>query len=254
MSALARTLRFTAFTLVEYARSGRILVELAATVAAFYLFFRRWDTPMQPEYFFSTTGLFTLALTFYTASTVLGLGDRPQGYLVLARRLGRAGYLLGLYLAVQALIWGVYGALSLGVALYNPVQGLGLRGWLLGTAPLLLNVALLSALLVLLAPMVLSTGWRLAILAVVALAFSGNLIGGPTLATLPPALATALDVLRTIFSTPLLPAFTGFALAVSRDYSGISVVIPLAQLSLTLGLLSLAIYTFSRRELIFSGA
>jgi hypothetical protein len=254
MSSISRTLRFTAFTLVEYARSGRILVELAATVAAFYLFFRRFVTPMTPEYFFSTAGLCTLALTFYTASTVLGLGDRPQGYLVLARRLGRGGYLLGLYLAAQALIWAVYGALSLGAALYNPVQGLGLRGWLLGTAPLLLNAALLSALLLLLAPMVLSTGWRLAILAVVALAFSGNLIGGPTLATLPPALATALDVLRTLFSTPLLPAFTGFALAVSRDYSGINALIPLAQLSLTLGLLGLAIYTFSRRELIFSGA
>jgi hypothetical protein len=267
MSSISRTLRFTAFTLVEYARSGRILVELAATVAAFYLFFRRFVTPMTPEYFFSTAGLCTLALTFYTASTVLGLGDRPQGYLVLARRLGRGGYLLGLYLAAQALIWAVYGALSLGAALYNPVQGLGLRGWLLGTAPLLLNAALLSALLLLLAPMVLSTGWRLAILAVVALAFSGNLIGGPTHATHPPPHTTphhmmrthlntppALDVLRTLFSTPLLPAFTGFALAVSRDYSGINALIPLAQLSLTLGLLGLAIYTFSRRELIFSGA
>lgn len=254
MSSLKRTLQFTAFTLVEYARSGRVLVELAAGVAAFYLFFRRWATPMTAEYLFSTAGLFTLALTFYSASTVLSLGDRPQGYLVLARRLGRGGYLLGLYLAAQAVVWGVYGALSLGVALYNPVPGLGVAGWALGSAPLLLNVALLSALLLLLAPMVLSTGWRLAILAVVALAFSGNLIGGPTLATLPPALATALDVLRTVFSTPLLPAFTGFALSVSRDYAGVNAAIPVAQLSLTLSLLALAVYTFSRRELIFSGA
>jgi hypothetical protein len=254
MSPISRTLRFAAFTLVEYARSGRILVEIAATVAVYYIFFRRWTTPMPPEYFFSTAGLFTLALTFYTASTVLGLGDRPQGYLVLARRLGRAGYLLGLYLATLAIVSALYGAVCLGVALLNPVANLDLAGWALGTLPLLLNVALLSALLVLLAPMVLSTGWRLTILAFVALAFSGNLIGGPTLATMPATLATALDVLRTIFSTPLLPAFTGFALAVSRDYSGISAVVPLAQLSLTLGLLALAVYAFSRRELIFSGA
>lgn len=254
MSSISRTLRFAAFTLVEYARSGRILVEIAATVVVYYIFFRRWTTPMPPEYFFSTAGLFTLALTFYTASSVLSLGDRPQGYLVLARRLGRAGYLVGLYLATLAVVGALYGATSLGVAILNPVAGLNVTGWLLGTAPLLLNVALLSALLLLLAPMVLSTGWRLAILAFVALAFSGNLIGGPTMATLPPALATALDVVRTVFSTPLLPAFTGFALAVSRDYSGINAVIPLAQLSLTLGLLTLAVYAFSRHELIFSGA
>lgn len=254
MSSILRTLRFTLFTLLEYVRSGRVLVELAATVAVFYLFFRRLGTPMTAEYFFSTAGLFTLALTFYSASTILGLGDRPQGYLVLARRLGRVGYLIGLYLAALAVVSAAYGAVSLGVALYNPVQGLSLLGWVAGTIPLLLNVALLSALLLLLAPMVLTTGWRLAILAFVALAFSGSLIGGPTLASLPPAVATALDVLRTLFSTPLLPAFTGFALSVSRDYQGLNSVIPLAQLFLTLGLLALAVYTFSRRELIFTGA
>ena len=105
--------------------------------------------------------------------------------------------------------------------------------------------------LTLLAPMVLSSGWRLTILALVAIAFSGNLLGGPTMQRLGP-IATALDVLRTIFSTPLLPAFTGFELSLSRDYSGISAAIPLAQLSLTLGLLALAVYAFTRRELIFS--
>jgi hypothetical protein len=254
MSTIARMLRFTLFTLVEYARSGRILVELAATAAVFYLFFRRQASPMTGEYFFSAVGLFTLALTFYTGSTILGMGDRPHGYLVLARRLGRMGYLLGLYLAVQLVVAAAYGAVSLGVALSNPVLNLTPKGWIAGSIPLLLNVALLSALLLLLAPMVLTTGWRLVILGFVALAFSGSLIGGPTLATLPPGVATALDVVRTLFSTPLLPAFTGFALAVSRDYDGINSVIPLTQLSLTLGLLSLAVYTFRRRELIFSSA
>jgi len=60
--------------------------------------------------------------------------------------------------------------------------------------------------------------------------------------------------LRTVFSTPLLPAFTGFALSVSRDYSGLAYVVPIAQLFLTLGLLTLAVYTFARREIIFTGA
>jgi hypothetical protein len=249
-----RTMRFVAFTLLEYARSGRILLELAATIAVGYIFFRRWSTLMPPEYFFSSAAVFSLALTFYTASSILALGDRPQNYIVLARRLGRGGFLVGLYLATLAVVAGAYGALSLGVAIFSPVAGLGVADWLLGTLPLLLNIALLSALLVLMAPMVLGTGWRLAILGLVALAFSGSLLGGPTLATLPDGVATALDVVRTVFSAPLLPAFSGFALAVSRDYSGINAVIPLAQLSLTLGLLALAVYAFGRRELIFGGA
>lgn len=248
------TLRFAAFTLVEYVRSGRVLVESIATASVYYVFFRRWTTPMPAEYFFATAAVFALALTFYSASAIYGLGDRPQSYVVLARGLSRASYLLGLYLAVLAVVGACYGATCLAVAILNPVAGLTVGGWALGTLPLLLNVALLSALLLLLAPMVLSTGWRLAILAFVALAFSGTLIGGPTMATLPPAVATALDVIRTLFSAPLLPAFTGFALAVERDYAGAAALIPVSQLSLTLGLLALAIYTFRRRELIFSGA
>jgi hypothetical protein len=101
--------------------------------------------------------------------------------------------------------------------------------------------------------MVLTAGWRLGILALVAIAFSGNLLGGPAMAQLGP-LANVLDVLRTIFSTPLLPAFTGFALSVTRDYSVLSLAILLAQFSLTLSLLALAVYSFARRELIFSGS
>ncbi|MBK9712068.1 MAG: hypothetical protein IPO81_12215 [Kouleothrix sp.] len=254
MSSLTRTLRFVAFTLVEYARSGRILIELLASVIFFYIFLRRWTSAPPPEYFFSTTGLFVLGLTFYTASSVQSLGDRPQGYLLLVRRIGRGGYLLGLYLAVQLIVWSIYGLLCLATALYNPVRDLDLRGWLLGSIPLLLNATLLGALLLLLAPMVLPGTGRLAVLALIAVAFSGSLLSGQTLAGLPAALTAALSVLRTIFSTPLLPAFTGFALSVSREYGGIAFAIPLAQLSLTLGLLSLAIYIFSRREIIFSGA
>jgi len=115
-------------------------------------------------------------------------------------------------------------------------------------------VALLAAMLTLMAPMVLPAGWRLAMLALIAIAFSGSLIGGQTLAELPVPITTTLNVLRAIFSTPLLPAFTGFALSISRDYSGLALAIPIAQLSLTLGLLALALYVFSRREIIFSGA
>jgi hypothetical protein len=252
MKSIIRTVRFIAFTLVEYARSGRILVECLATVVVFYLFFRRWTTPPPASYFFSTAGLFTLGLTFYSTSAMMGLGDRPQGYVLLVRRISRASYLLGLYLAALAITSTLYGAISLGMALYNPVADLTPRGWLLGSLPLLLNVALFGALLTLLAPIVLTAGWRLAVLALVAIAFSGNLLGGQVVATIPQVIATGLSILRTIFSTPLLPAFTGFQLSVDRDYSGIHFLTPIAQLTLTLSLLSLAIYAFRRRDLLFS--
>ena len=250
MNSVTRTLRFVAFTLVEYMRSGRILVELLAMVAFFYLFLWRW--PMSPEYFFSNVGLFVLALTFYTVSAMMGLGDRPQGYVLLVRRLSRVGYLIGLYIAALTIILISYGLISLGVTLLNRIEGLDARGWLLGTLPLLLNAALFGALLTLLAPMVLTSGKRLAVLALIAIAFSGSLIGGQTLATMPETLATVLNILRTIFSTPLLPAFTGFELSVSRNYTGISFLTPIAQLFLTIGLLSLAVYAFARRDIIFS--
>src|SRR5205814_1551947 len=55
---LTRTFRFVGFTLVEYTRSGRILVELLAGVIFFYIFLRRWTSLPSPEYFFSTTSLF----------------------------------------------------------------------------------------------------------------------------------------------------------------------------------------------------
>ena len=166
---IARTLRFTQFTLIEYARSARILIELIASVIFFYIFLRRWTSALQPEYFFSVVGIFSLALGFYTSTSILSLGDRPQGYLLLARRLGRGGYLVGLYLAILAVAWSIYGLISLATAFYNPVAGLTLGGWVLGTVPLLLNVALLAAMMVLMAPMVLPAGMRLVLLALIAI-------------------------------------------------------------------------------------
>lgn len=250
MRALLQALQFATFTLTEYARSGRILIELLACAGCMLVFFRPEDLPPPPEYFFSIAGTFTLALCFYSASAILSLGDRPQSYVLLAHGLSRSGYLVGLYAAVVGVVAAAYGILSLAVAAFNPVAGLDVRGWLLGTLPLLLNVALLAALLMLLAPMVLTVGWRLVTLALVAIAFSGSLISGTTMASMPAQLSTTLAVLRTILSAPLLPAFTGFALAVSRDYSGISAIVPLAQAALAAALLALALGVFARRELV----
>ena len=241
------------FTFAEYTRSGRVLIEVAAAAGCGLIFFRPGvGQDSTPEYFFSIAGAFSLALCLYTASSIFALGDRPHTYLLMAHGLGRRAFLLGLFLTVVGIVSASYGILSLIIAAINPIYGLDVRGWILGTIPLLLNVALLAALLTLLTPLVLPAGWRLVTLALVALAFSGNLISGPTMAALPTGVATILDVVRTILGAPLLPAFTGFALAISRDYSGISVLVAPAQIALTLALLSLALKVFGQRELVFN--
>lgn len=249
MQSLARLGSFVGFTLLEYVRSGRIVVELIVTLVAYYLLFR--GSGMPATGFFSLAGLLLLGLTLYTTSMVMGLGARPQGYLVLMRKVGRSGYLLGHYLVALAVVMACYGMLCLLMAVFSPVAGLDIRGWVLGSVPLLLNLALLAATVTLLAPMVLTPGWRLALLAAVAIAFSGSVINSQTVRDLSPLLRNALATLQVIFSTPLLPGLTGFALSVSRDYHGASVAILLAQLSLTLGLLALALYAFGRREILF---
>ena len=254
MSRFTRMLQFCRFTLTEYVRSGRILVELLATVAVFSIFLSRQT--FQPDYFFSTTALFALLLTFYTTTSMLNLGDRPQGYVLLARNLGRGGYLLGLFLSAVLLNLAAYLLVSLGVVVIGTSPGLGIRDWLLGSAPLLLNAALASATLTLLSPLVVTTRWRLLALLIVALAFSGTVLNGETLARVrdaAPAAAQALDIIRTVFTLPLLPAFNGFALAVSRDYGGTNAVVLLAQFCLLAGMLLLAVYAFRKRDIILSG-
>ncbi|MBC8161019.1 MAG: hypothetical protein H7Z42_07350 [Roseiflexaceae bacterium] len=253
MTTISRVWAFAAFTLLEYGRSGRILIEVITTIVLYYLLFRGSTTPMTAEAFFSLAGLLMLAMAFYTTAMMLGLGDRAQGYLVLSRRLGRSGYLLGLYGAAVAVLFAAYGGLSLITALLNPIAQMDITAWLAGSLPLLLNVLMVAAAVTLLAPMVLPARWRLALLCLVALAFSGSIVNSQALRDMGPLLRNLLGTLQVLASAPLLPAFSGFALAVTRDYSGAAVAVPLAQLSLTLGLLVMAIYAFGRREVIFQG-
>ncbi|HMQ35049.1 MAG TPA: hypothetical protein PKD53_30305 [Chloroflexaceae bacterium] len=245
-----RLLRFTGFTLLEYLRSGRVAIEIIAALSLYAIFFRR---PMNAEYFFSVCGVFTPALTLYTMAAFIGLGDRPQGYVVLSRGVGRATFLLGLFLAAVTVVAGAYGLLSAGVALLNRPSDLDLGGWLLGTLPLLLNIGLLAALMLMLSPLVFPTGWRLLVLGLIALAFSSNFLGGQLLETLPEAVRAILRALQALLGGPLVPAFYGFQLAVTRDYSAATAIANLlAQASLLVSLLGLSIYAFARRDLIFS--
>jgi hypothetical protein len=248
--ALRRTLLFTLFTLIEYMRSGRIWIELAATVA-FYAIFLRGQ--LNAEKFFSLVGIYSLVLTIYTMSSIISLGDRPQGYIVLARRVGRAGYVLGLYFSAMVILLLVYSVLSTLTASISDLIGLSPGGWLLGSLPLLLNVCLMAALILMLSPLIFSAGWRLFVLGMIALTFSGNFLGNATIEQFPSVAQGVLRTLQTILGWPLVPAFSGFALSLSRDYSGNAPVILVAQASLLVALLSLSIYTFSRRELLLSG-
>ncbi len=245
-----RLLRFTGFTLLEYLRSGRIVIEIVALLAVFFVFLRR---PMNAQYFFSVLGVFTPALTLYTMAAFIGLGDRPQGYVLLARGIGRGTFLLGLFFGACTIVAGAYGLLSLATAGLNRPVDLGFGDWLLGTLPLLLNIGLLAALLLMLSPLVFPTGWRLVVLGLIALAFSSNFIGGTLLVALPDAVRSVLRALQALLGGPLVPAFYGFQLAVTRDYSTPTAIANiLAQASLLVSLLGLSIYAFARRDLIFS--
>ena len=245
-----RLLRFTGFTLLEYLRSGRVAIEIIAVLATYFVFLRR---TMDAGYFFSVVGVFTPALTLYTMAAFIGIGDRPQGYVLLSRGVGRATFLVGIFLAACAVVAGAYGLLCLITAVLNQPTDLGIGGWVLGTLPLLLNIGLLAALMLMLSPLVFPTSWRLFVLGLIALAFSSNFIGGTLLGALPEALRAILRAVQALLGGPLVPAFYGFQLAVTRDYSTPTAYANLlAQASLLVSLLGLAVYAFSRRDLIFS--
>jgi hypothetical protein len=252
MRTVFRMLRFIGFTLLEYLRSGRIMIDLIAATVFFVIFLRPSGRPIEASYFFTVTGIFMFGLTLYTLSAMLSIGDRPQGYLLLTRRLDRTSYLLGYYYSALALLGGIYGLICLVTALLNAPSDLTLGGWFLGTLPLLLNVALLAALLLMLSPLVFSPGWRLFVLGLIALAFSSNFIPTSIYSALPGAIQVLLDSAQTILSWPLVPGFSGFALAVQRNYDASALFIIIAQLSLLVALLGLAIYSFGQRDLMFS--
>src|SRR5919112_884135 len=105
MTAFRRIVIFARLSLTEYVRSGRVLIELTLAIAFWGLFFQNPRGFVTLDQVFQLSGIFTLLLTLYTTSAMLSLGDRPQGYIVLTRPLGRRGYLLGLYIAAVLVVW-----------------------------------------------------------------------------------------------------------------------------------------------------
>ncbi|NJP06853.1 MAG: hypothetical protein HC837_15170 [Chloroflexaceae bacterium] len=247
---IMRMFWFISFLLTEYLISGRILVETIA-IGAFYVLFLRSDTQIDASKFFSLTSIFMLGLTIYTMSMVMNMANRPQNYMVLARRLSRSGFLISLYFIALIILVTGYALLSAVTISLSTPQNLDLTNWFLGSLPLLLNVGVLLALLLMLSPLACSPGWRLLVMGLIAMAFSGSFVGSSVIEQLPDTFRRILSSLQTIFSWPLVPAFSGYVLSVQRDYTNNAFAILLAQASLLIALLGLAVYAFSRREIIF---
>jgi hypothetical protein len=241
MATLTRLLVFIRFTLAEYVRSGRFLIELMATVVFWTLFLRQYQVDLQQ--FFSITGIFTLLLTLYTTSSLLSLGERPQGYLMLTRPLGRNGYLLGHYVVAVIVVAIMFGVVALLTRIVAPPFDWSVAELFKGALPLLLNVGLLAALLVLLSSLVLSNTLRLTLLAVLAIALYSNAWH------LWPGFRF-IEPLQSLFSWPIYPAIAGFRLATTREFGSEGPYIMLAQLALTVLLVSLALSSFKRRDII----
>jgi len=246
------------FFLLEYLRSGRFLLELGMVIASFVVFFRPTGTPIRADHFFTVSGLFGPVLAALITSAIIGMGDRPQAYIILSRNVSRGVYLIGLFCSSCSAVLTMYGILCLLVALFNPVAELDLIKWVLATLPLVLNISLVSALTLLLSPLILSTGWRLFVLTLIALALSSNVVGGPLLNQIEqinPFLVTILRALQTLLSGPLVPIFYGYQLSIIGNLDHASAWANLlAQGLLLLAFLGLACYAFNRRDLIFSAS
>jgi hypothetical protein len=247
---LRRSGVFARFTVREYVRSGRILVELLAMPIATWLFF--WPNGavrgLDPIWFFSMASVFMLLLSAYTAFAFMRLGNRPQGYVVLSRDLGRGGYLIGLYVANLAVIVVIYLLFSLLVYLIwiTRLPRISPGTWLLGSIPLLLNAAIVAALITLIAPLVLPNQPRLLILGLIVLSLGGNVFRAfVNSATLRP--------LQALLAVPLLPILGGFELAAERTYTAAALITLAGQVLSILVLLGAALLAFERRELILAG-
>jgi hypothetical protein len=176
---------------------------------------------------------------------MLSLGDRAQGYIVLTRPIGRRGYLLGLYTSAVLVVWLTYLVIIALTMFVNRPVDFTPRDLLLGSVPTMLNVALLAALMMLLSSLVLRNTPRLLILAALAIALYTN--------SWAPARANRLiAALQSIFSWLLVPGMKGYQLAQTRVYSNGGAAILLAQIAMTILLLSLALSAFSRRDLILT--
>jgi hypothetical protein len=249
---------WTRFTLSEYTRSGRILIEMVAFVAFAYIFLRKPNDNAILTFtqFFGMVAVFVLAQTVYTTSVLVSMGNRAQGYVVLARPLGRKGYLIGLWLVAFLIGIGNLLLCSLVAALVNPAQSQSatpaIGVWFFGAMPLVLDIALVAALVLFLSSLVLSSGWRLVMLAVLALASVGSTDVFSKIVNVEGPISRILAAVRTIVALPLTPLLAGFELSVQLQYSPQAVAIIGGQIALLVAVLAFAMFAFDRRDIILN--
>lgn len=249
---------WTRFTLSEYTRSGRIFLELGAFVVFAYVFLSRPNPNAILTFtqFFSMVAVFVLAQTIYTTSVLVSMGSRAQGYVVLARPLGRKGYLIGLFLTAFLIGFGNLLLCSLITSVINPVRSQSatpaIGVWLLGALPLVLDIALVAALVLFLSSLVLTSGWRLVMLGILALASIGSTDIFAKLVQPDSAIGGILAAVRTIVAIPLTPLLAGFELAVRLAYSTQAIAIILGQIALLIAILAFAIFSFERKDIILN--
>lgn len=235
---------FVRFALTEHIRSGRILVELVATVGFWGIFFRDSGVaPLTLDVFFSLSGIFMTLLTFYTTSTLLSVGERPQNYILLTRPLGRRGYLLGLYIVALLVALLMLALLTLLTMIFNLPLDFSLDQFALGMLPLVLNIGLAAALMTLMSSLVLTTGPRLLILALLAIALYSQTWHLS-------AVFRFIEPLQSLLSWLILPPLRAYRLAITRAFEATDWLVLLAQVGLTLALLGLALFSFSRRDVL----
>lgn len=245
---------WTRFTFSEYLRSGRILVEIGLLMVFAYLFLRKpnIEARLDATQFFSMTAVFVLAQTIYTTSVLMNMGSRAQGYVILARPLGRKGYLMGLFLVAVLIGVGNFLLCSIVVSLINLPVRWNLVIWGAGALPLILDIGLVAALVVLFSGLVLTSGWRLILLGIVALASLGNSDIFGNLFALESTAGKLLAVVRTLVGIPLTPLMAGFELATQRLYSPQTIAIILGQITLLVAVLAFAMVAFDRRDIILN--
>lgn len=256
MAKLRQIWAWTRFIWSEYQRTGRFLVELGALIIFAYVFLRKpnIEAHLTATQFFGMTAIFVLCQTIFTTTMMAGLGNRPQGYVVLARSLGRKGYLVGLFLVAFLISLVNLILCTIIVTIINKPVLWDAVIWGAGALPLILDIALVTALVLLLSSLVLSQGWRLSILAVIALASLST--SDIFTNTFDPngSLGKILAAIRTVVGIPLTPLFAGFELAVTRQAYESNLNQALAilggQAALLIAVSAFGFFAFERRDII----
>lgn len=247
---IRRVLRFARFTLREYIRSGRVLVEIITMLVVLWMFFwPRGKSGLEASWFFGMVGLYLTLLASYTVFMIMRLGNRPQGYLLLSRDLGRSGYFVGLYMASLIVVLITYMVFSLGILVLWSTRpaALSFVEWLLGSTLILLNASIMMAFIAFITPLVLTTAPRLIVLGLLVLALGrdvdifGNIPGNEI-----------LYPVEAVLGLPLVPMLSGFALATDPQISWWAGLVMLEQLLLALAITGCALVAFERRELILA--